>query len=199
MNASVKTIRQEWEDVYAVMPVTENLWTENFPEFHKDTTYYQTYGGGPEGGYFVKVGEDPKDLNKAWCAGVWKVRRHWYKPWSWEKLPNTVLEYEPADEMKGKGARCRLVQRLDLTQTRDILDQYDLWGNAIEIVKCLRDGLGPKADAGYKDLCLKIILNHFQVLDEYLELLPQDSCPRYKEVLHNLGKEESDEEDSDSE
>lgn len=83
--------------------------------------------------------------------------------------------------------------------TRSVIDEHSLWGNAIEIVKCLRDGLDPLKDAEYKDLCLGIILDHFKYIDEHLDLLPKDSCPTYKELLHELKTEDSDSESESSE
>lgn len=189
----------EWEDVYSVQDAERALWADEYPDFHTDTTYYQTYGGGPEGGYFVKVfvGEGD-DLNCAY-ARVWSVTRNWSQPWSVKELKNTVLEFEPEDWKAGKTARCRTVEEISLRETRAIVDDHQLWGNAIEIVKCLRDGLDPTRDASYKDLCLGIILDNFKYIDKHLDLLPKDSCANYKKVLHSLTTEEDNEESSDSE
>ena len=186
----IQTILGEWQDVYSVQDVSENLWTEYHPLFHKDTKYYQTYGGGPEGGYFVKESEPPK---------VWKVRRGWFQPWSVEEVENTILEYEPADETNGKTARCRLIEAIDITETYKINKDHLLWGNCVEIVKCLRDGLGRAGDASYKDLCLGSILYHFHYLDKVLDLLPKDTAPSYKEVLEMIYKRHQDGEESGSE
>jgi hypothetical protein len=84
-----------------------------------------------------------------------------------------------------------------MSEIRKVIDEHSLWGNAIEVVKCLRDGLH-NPDASYKQLCLGIILDNFAYIDEHLDLLPKDSCPSYKEVLHALQKKHSDE-DSESE
>lgn len=193
-NVTAKKIVGEWEEVYCVRKVTED-WGSDLvlsrrhtqEEIDEDVMYYQTSGGGPEGGYFVKGGF------------VFRVSRGWGQPWRVEELKNVVLEYEPADEMAGKTARCRKVEEYSLRETRAIVDEHILWGNAIEIVKCLRDGLDPKVDASYKDLCLGIILDNFKYIDKYLDLLPEDSCPSYKEVLHSLKTEEDSEEESESE
>jgi hypothetical protein len=194
-NVTMKKVLGDWEEVYSVQEVTQ----ENFPgqdrQFYKvePEKYYQTFGGGPEGGYVAIDRGGPHDT-------LYKVRRGWGQTWQIEELENVFLEYEPADEMAGKTARCRLVEEYSLTDTREIVDRHRLWGNAIEIVKCLRDGLSPKADASYKDLCLGIILDHFKYIDKYLDLLPEDSCPRYKEVLHSFKNDEEDsEEESDTE
>ena len=182
---TTKTIYGDWEEVYSVQDVTETLWTEN-SAFIRETKYYKTSNRKEEAGYFV-MSE----------SMVWKVRRPLYQSWITEPIKNTTLEYEPADEMAGKVARCRLVEVIELRATRQIIDNHILWGNAIEIVKNLRDGLGPGGDAAYKDLCLGGILHSFAYIDKYLDLLPQDSCPTYKEVLQDLVKRQ--EEGSDSE
>lgn len=199
-SVTTKTLLGDWEEVYSVQKVTA-AWGDEVAGFHNDATYYQTFGKSPEGGYFVKVkmGEG-NDLNCASCDGVWKATRSWGQPWRVEKLKNVVLEYEPSDEMAGRTARCRKIEVYSLKETREIVDTHILWGNAIEIVKCLRDGLSSKADEKYKDLCLGIILEHFSYIDKHLDLLPQDSCPTYKEILHHLArKEENDGESSEEE
>lgn len=177
----------DWEEVYSVQDVSANLWTESYPDFHTNTKYYQTFGGGPEGGYFVK---DKK---------VWKVRRSWYNPWSIEELENTILEYEAEDVMAGKTAQCRLIEAIDITETYKINKDHLLWGNCIEIVKCLRDGLGRAGDSEYKDLCLGSILYHFHYLDKVLDLLPKDTAPSYKEVLDMIYKRHQNEEEESEE
>ena len=182
---TTKTILGEWEDVYSVQDVPTDLWTEALsPEFQTETTYYQTFGGGPEGGYFVK-GE-----------AAWRVSRGWFQQWKVEKLKDVIVEYEPEDYKAGKTARCRKIQVYSLRETRTIIDEHLLDGQAADIVKCLRDGLSPTADENYKNLCLGIILHHFAILDEHLDLLPPGS--RYKEVLHEIAKDHADKEDGES-
>lgn len=205
----IHTILGEWEEVYSVQDVSANLWTEDLPLFQDNTIYYQTYGGGPEGGYFVKTTDDythPGSLSDTKIKRVWKVQRSWFQPWKIEKLDNVVLEYEPADESSERTARCRLIEVANLTESYHLNRNHLLWGNATEIVKCLRDGLGRKDDAEYKDLCLGSILYHFYYLDKYLDLLPKDTAPSYKEVLADLFKKEQEDdislhkdEDSDCE
>jgi hypothetical protein len=194
MTSSEKIVREDWEEVYSVRPVSE-VYDDDHAMFQKDAKYYQTFGGGPEGGYFV-TSED-------WGSKVYGVRRGWGEPFTLKPLKGVrdeiVLEYEPADEMKGKRARCRLVETYSLKETRKIVDAHTLWGASIEIVKGLRDGLGRAGDAHYKDLCLGIVLFYFKELDKYLDLLPPDSCPSYKDVLHSLKTDESDDESSESE
>jgi hypothetical protein len=189
---TTKTILGEWEDVYSVQDVPTSLWTEELPpELNTDTIYYQTFGGGPEGGYFVKDPGGPTDT-------VYRVTRSWFQPWRVEELKNIILEYEPADEAAGQTARCRKIEVYSIRETREIVDTHLLSGNAVEIVKCLRDGLSPKADEDYKNLCLGIILHHFQQIDSYLDLLPKDIYPTYKEVLESLAKKHADKEDGES-
>lgn len=65
-------------------------------QFQQDTWYYQTYGGGPEGGFFVKRG-----LNEAGehvVLGIWSVHRTWHQPFSVRKLSWTDSWFIPADE-----------------------------------------------------------------------------------------------------
>ena len=80
---------------------------------------------------------------------------------------------------------------------RKIVDEHSLWGHAIEIVKNLRDGM-PSTDSYYQNLCLGGILFNFAHIDTYLDILPKDSCPTFKELLHELN-EKYQEEDSSSE
>jgi hypothetical protein len=180
---TIKTVYAEWEDVYSVQPVKADTWTEDLSEFHDNTTYYQTHGGGPEGGYFVKDLDGPNEA-------VYRVSRGWYQPWRVDKLKDIFFEFQPENVAAGQTARCRKVEEYSLRETRTIIDEHLLWGNAIEIYKCLRDGLSPKADASYKDLCLGIILDHFCQIDKYLDILPPDSCGTTKQNLIDLDKEE---------
>ena len=187
---NILTVKSDWEEVYSVEDVSDVL--DDVHKMWGGAKYYQTFGGGPEGGYFVTP-----ESGFLGVKALFKVRRGWGQPWKIDPIKNTTLEYEPEDEMKGKTARCRRIEEIDIKSTRKIIDDHALWGNAIEIVKCLRDGLDPKVDASYKDLCLGIILNHFKVLDDYLGLLPVDSCPTYKGELQEMYdlKNEEDSED----
>jgi hypothetical protein len=71
-------------------------------QFQEDTTYYQTYGGGPEGGFFVKEGID--ENGDICIVGIWSVHRTWHQPFkvrktSWKDA--TYSEdaiYSPGDE-----------------------------------------------------------------------------------------------------
>jgi hypothetical protein len=137
---------------------------------------------------FYKTNKDAEQgyLVHTIAGGVCRASRSLYQPWRVEKLKNVILEYEPADESSGKTARCRKIEVYSLRETRTIIAEHLLDGHATDIVKCLRDGLSPKADENYKTLCLGIILHHFAILDEHLDLLPPGSS--YKEVLHEIAK-----------
>ena len=198
----IHSVLGDWEEVFSVRPVTASLWTESYPDFQTNTLYYQTSGGGGESGYFVKdTGKPthPGSLADTTIKQVFKVRRGWFQPWSVEEIEDSVLEYEPADEMAGKTARCRLIEVYRLYDSKVICQRHSLAGNAVEIVKALRDGYS-STDSHYQHLCIGIILGHFAYLDKYLDLLPKDSWPTYKEVLHHLArKQENDDESSEEE
>jgi len=76
----------EWEEVYS----TEE-WIEG--------TYYQTYGGGPEGGYLVLHNGD-----------VFSIERSWFERFTSDKCKNVKFEYIPQNEMKGIVSQCRIVK-----------------------------------------------------------------------------------------
>ena len=99
----IKVVFHDWEEVYSVKPVTMTLWTEDMEQFKTNTTYYQTSGGGPEGGYFVKTTADN------YVEGVWEVSRSWFQPWECKKIDYAAIEYEAADEMNGKCAQIRIL------------------------------------------------------------------------------------------
>jgi hypothetical protein len=185
---TTKTLRSDWETVLSVQPVSDTLWTEELPsEFKTDTVYYQTHTK-PEMGYFYKDQGGPEDY-------VYRATRGLYQMWRVERLSNDLyLEVEEATE--DHPARCRRVEEYSLHETRTIVDEHLLDGNAAEIVKCLRDGLSPKADENYKDLCLGIILHHFAELDRHLDLLRPGSS--YKEVLESLAKKHADKAEGES-
>lgn len=191
---TTKTILGEWEDVYSVVPVTSETFAGMPPGFYKGLkTYYQTFGGGPEGGYIAKMNQG------ASADTVYRVSRGWFQPWKVEEMKNVVLEYEPENVAAGQPARCRKVEAYSLRETRAVIDEHLLDGNADEIVKALRDGLS-SPHIGYKNTCLSIILTHFAELDKYLDLLRPGST--YKDVLETLAKEQDDEDEereSDSE
>lgn len=189
-NSTIKTLFGEWEEVYSVQEVTKELFpglSKMFYKAEEPEKYYQTFGGGPEGGYIRKDDE------------VYRVSRGWGQPWRLEQLKNVALEYEPENQKAGQTARIRKIECYSLRETRTIIDEHLLSGNAREIVKCLRDGLSPKADIEYKDLCLRIILDHFQQIDSHLDLLPSDTYTAMKKVLNDLAKEHKDDGERESE
>jgi hypothetical protein len=73
------------------------------------TTYYQTFGGGPEGGYFV-VREVPTCATGCGCElSIYEVSRTWGEPWTITALPaGTMFKYEAANEEEGKPACVKL-------------------------------------------------------------------------------------------
>jgi hypothetical protein len=105
--------RRKWEEVCNVEELQKSLWTEDNTELSDGVIfYYQTYGGGPEGGYFVKVVQDSSEDGYAFsCGGVWKAHRNWFQHWELKKIPNATLEYQDERPMEGKVARCRVVIR----------------------------------------------------------------------------------------
>lgn len=74
--------------------------------FRENTTYYQTFGGGPEGGYFVRVLEG-EDGVPQW-GGCWQVSRGWFQHWKARKISNVVGIMYVEDE---EGAKIRLVKQ----------------------------------------------------------------------------------------
>jgi hypothetical protein len=188
----------EWEEVYGTYMVTPGLFPGMPPEFYQGekAIYYQTHKprkGSPEEGYIVKVkmGEG-SNLNCASCDSVYKVKR--WDSCSYDEMEDCIVEYEEEDWCEGKiiPSRCRLNEVYNIKETRAIIDKHGLSGNASEIVKCLRDGLDPEKDVSYKELCLGVILNHFNELNKYLNLLPT-GMP-YKRILRSLMDEHNSEE-----
>ena len=108
---TVKIYRRKWEEVYGV-----NDLTIKFNEQECNVIYYQTYGGGPEGGYFCKIKHDPEDLNGFYCEGVWKVHRKFMSNFQMEKITNGFIEYQEADENKGIPAKCRVIIRKEILE-----------------------------------------------------------------------------------
>ena len=89
----------EWETVYAVGPAKDLC----HPLYMG--TYYQTCGGGPEGGYIVLPD-----------TTVFKIERNWHQPWRTEELEGKALMFEAEDAKAGKVARCRLVEKTKLEE-----------------------------------------------------------------------------------
>jgi len=68
------------------------------------TTYFQTYGGGGEGGYFLRTfyglnGFDPVEE-------VYRVERNWGTPFTVEKV-NGLLDYNESGD--GTAGTCRFI------------------------------------------------------------------------------------------
>jgi hypothetical protein len=97
----------DWEDCYAIIQVDDGMvgkhkHLQQFkPTPHSATHYFQTYGGGPEGGYFYRVriqnGQfisttELKPTNKISVEEVYKVERDWGKPFTVERLVGASLE-----------------------------------------------------------------------------------------------------------
>lgn len=95
-----------WEDTYQHCLVDDeligdHLHLQQFKETHEGdgehrvstkTYYHQTYGGGPEGGYFVKTvypslvsGNDTQEF-------IYEVSRTWGEPFTAVLLPGKILE-----------------------------------------------------------------------------------------------------------
>ena len=79
-----------YEEVYAVHQFSD-------PEAQRQGTYYQTYGGGPEGGYLVTL------------SGIWKIHRGWFDRWSYTRCECSGLEFHPENQDEGVTARIRLL------------------------------------------------------------------------------------------
>jgi hypothetical protein len=77
------------------------------------TLYFQLWGGGPEGGYFVKYSDDTYET----VLGIWEVNRSWGQYFIPKKLCLAVGIEEQGDEV-------RLVKR-----KRERLNQH--WQRAI--------------------------------------------------------------------
>jgi hypothetical protein len=86
---TAKVVRQVF-DVYNMCDA-KDVCTKK--QFQKDTWYYQTYGGGPEGGFFVKEAIN-QDTGESYVVGVWSVHRTWHQPFNVRKTSWTDAEYE---------------------------------------------------------------------------------------------------------
>jgi hypothetical protein len=78
------------EEVYMITDAHEFCGEyEHLQSFKENTNYYQTYGGGDEGGYFVK-----NDL-------VYEVNRSWGTSFTFNLLVNKKLTYTQEDRKNG--------------------------------------------------------------------------------------------------
>ena len=62
------------------------------------TTYYETFGGGPQGGYFVRTFYP---IEGEWKDEVYSVHRTWGNPFTATKLPGTLKYNEDGDGTAG--------------------------------------------------------------------------------------------------
>ena len=79
------------EQVYHMADAKDYINPEGNPhlqKFREYTTYYQTYGGGPEGGYFVRFIPDEDGMPR-W-GGCWRVSRSWGQPFTARKMCDVV-------------------------------------------------------------------------------------------------------------
>ena len=83
--------KDEWEEVYSLDTPLSLI-----HHFKGPCAYYQTTGGGPEGGYVL------------FDSNLYSVTRHWFEDWSSKLLVGKKLEYDPSDEMAGKVAKVRV-------------------------------------------------------------------------------------------
>ena len=94
----------DWEDIYAEIEGVDDLIGEHehllqFATRIKSdtmvkTTYYQTYGGGPEGGYFIKRTYFKHGGHN---EEIFSVHRNWGKPFTARPVRGvTEFVYEPA-------------------------------------------------------------------------------------------------------
>lgn len=86
----------EWSEIYAevkihtdedlqlyVPPSHRNLFKFKHNDIlTEETTYYMTYGGGPEGGFFVKRFFSPLGLS----TRVFAADRSWHRPFTFTEL-----------------------------------------------------------------------------------------------------------------
>jgi len=97
------------EEVYAVVEGVDDLIPDdnNFAQFKtrtdengnfRKTTYYRTYGGGPEGGYFLRTVTFKNGENR---RIVYSVERNWGTPFKYECLLGKTLRFKKGDEMAG--------------------------------------------------------------------------------------------------
>ena len=82
---------KDWEEVYSIDPPLSLIY-----HFKGPCSYFQTSGGGPEGGYVL------------FDSDVYSVTRHWFEDWSSTKLVGKKLEYAMPDEYFGKKAEVRV-------------------------------------------------------------------------------------------
>jgi hypothetical protein len=72
-----------WIQVYNI-PESINPYIENIEHLQilRDGIYYQTFGGGPEGGFVVLENGD-----------IYEITRNWFKPFSYEKIGQKKISF----------------------------------------------------------------------------------------------------------
>jgi len=88
-----------WEDVYLTMPFYTLCGEYPHLQDYKYAMYYQTYGGGPEGGYITL---DDK---------VYAVQRNWGTPFGEPEKVDGRLEIRRVDYAHGEYTeQCRIIK-----------------------------------------------------------------------------------------
>lgn len=82
MSYTIEQLEEEWNEVYCIIDF-KDISSEVYSDFW-DCKYYQTYGGGPEGGFLVQI-KDEREI-------IYEVERNWGEPWCITELPNAVLQ-----------------------------------------------------------------------------------------------------------
>jgi hypothetical protein len=90
-----------WHTCYNKIAVSEVIPQEDTPRNLKQflgthTIYYQLWGGGPEGGYFVKYLDDTYET----VIGIWEVNRNWGEYLTPKKLPYAIGIEEQVDQVR---------------------------------------------------------------------------------------------------
>ena len=90
-----------WQTCYNKISASEVIPGRNTPRnlqkfLGTHTVYYQLWGGGPEGGYFVQYLTE--DHNRV--LGIWKVNRGWGEYFTPQKLPYAIGIEEQGDEVR---------------------------------------------------------------------------------------------------
>jgi hypothetical protein len=93
LNENIEGVENDddWEEVYSLDAPLSLI-----NHFKGPCAYYQTAGGGPEGGYVL------------FDSYLYEVTRHWYEEWSSKLLVGKKLEFQVGDEMKGIPMRVRV-------------------------------------------------------------------------------------------
>ena len=122
VSKKVESDDEDWEDVYYVLKGVDSLcgkhehlkifktysteWIKagDPPEGDYKTTYFQTFGGGPEGGYFLRTFTSLNGLDP--IHEVYRVERNWNEPFKVERL-NGSLDFRRNDD----GDKIRFIPR----------------------------------------------------------------------------------------